>query len=417
MTAESIQGLQPQCRHCSKQLTVKFLDLGFAPPSNAYLSVQALDEPELYYPLRLYVCEGCWLVQTQDFARANELFSADYAYFSSVSSGWLKHAGDYSRMIVDRLQLSSSNHVIEVASNDGYLLRNFIDLGIPCLGIEPTESTAAAARKLGVETITEFFGEEFARGLAQSRGGADLLIGNNVFAHVPDILDFAKGIATTLNENGVVTLEFPHLLKLIDGMQFDTVYHEHFSYLSLTSVQLIFANAGLRIFDVDELATHGGSLRIYGCLPDASHVETPAIGRIIETERRCGLQSIDAYTGFQSRVDTIKFEFLQFLLDAKRANKTIVGYGAAAKGNTLLNFAGVKADLISTICDAAPSKQGMYLPGNHIFISPPSVIEELKPDYLLVFPWNIVDEIQQRCAYIREWDSKFVTAIPEIRVF
>jgi len=406
-----------QCRHCSTKLSIEFLDLGFAPPSNSYLTADKLHEPELHYPLRLFVCENCWLVQTEDFAHPSELFSPDYAYFSSVSSSWQKHAAEYVNMIVERLQLDPSSHVLEIASNDGYLLKNFVTLGIPCLGVEPTHATAAEARKLGVETIAEFFGEKFSKKLRQSKPGADLVIGNNVFAHVPDILDFAKGIAVALNENGVVTLEFPHLLRLIEGRQFDTVYHEHFSYLSLASVGNIFSSAGLRIFDAEELPTHGGSLRVYGCLKSASHNESVAVARILEEESSKGLQTVSAYRGFQEKADAIKFELLRFLLDAKRDGKTVIGYGAAAKGSTLLNFSGIKDDLIAAVCDAAPSKQGKYLPGSHIYISDPSIIDDVRPDYLLVFPWNLIEEVQSKCSNIRDWNSKFVTAIPEIRIF
>ena len=416
MTGDATPYSAPQCRYCTKQLTVKFLDLGFAPPANSYLSAEELNTPELHYPLRLFVCDRCWLVQTQDFARADELFRADYAYFSSVSSSWRKHASEYVSMMVERFQLDESSYVIELGSNDGYLLKNFVGLGIPCLGIEPTYAVAETARELGIETLTEFFGEAFAHDLIASRPVADLVVGNNVFAHVPDILDFAKGIAVVLKESGVATLEFPHLLRLIAEKQFDTVYHEHFSYLSLTSVQKIFAHAGLRIFDVESLPTHGGSLRVFGCLSDASHAQTASVLEVIEAERRNGLQTVDAYTGFQSQVNAIKFELLQFLLDAKGTNKQVVGYGAAAKDNTLLNFAGIGTDLIATVCDAAPSKQGKYLPGSHIYISAPSIIEELKPDYLLVFPWNLIDEIQDQCSNIRSWNAKFVTAIPELRI-
>ena len=406
----------PNCRYCAKKLTVKFLDLGFAPPSNAYLSAAALSEPELHYPLRLFVCDGCWLVQTQDFARAGDLFQADYAYFSSISSSWLKHASEYVNMVIERFQLDKSSYVLELASNDGYLLKNFVEVSIPCLGIEPTNAAAEAATSLGVETLTEFFSEASAKELILSRPAADLVVGNNVFAHVPDVLDFAKGIAVVLNENGVVTLEFPHFLRLLTGKQFDTVYHEHFSYLSLTNVEKIFADAGLRIFDVEELPTHGGSLRVFGCLSAAAHEKTAAVAQIIEAERRNGLQTVDAYTGFQSHANAIKFDLLKFLLDAKRSNKEVVGYGAAAKGNTLLNFAGVGADLISTVCDAAPSKQGKYLPGSHIYISAPSIIEELRPDYILVFPWNLFDEIRGQCSPVGSWTPRFVTAIPELRI-
>lgn len=355
-------------------------------------------------------------MQTQDFARAEELFPPDYAYLSSISTSWREHASEYVKMMVERLRLDESNYVVELGSNDGYLLRNFVDLDIPCLGIEPTNAAADAAKNIGVETVTEFFGEDFAKRLIVSGPPADLVIGNNVFAHVPDVLDFAKGIAVVLNENGVVTLEFPHVLRLIVEKQFDTVYHEHFSYLSLMSATKILAAAGLRIFDVEELPTHGGSLRVFGCLTDASYEEAASVAQLIEIERKNGLQTVDAYTGFQSQVNAIKFELLEFLLEAKGSNKEVVGYGAAAKGNTLLNFAGVKADMIATVCDAAPSKQGKYLPGSHIYISAPSKIDALKPDYLLVLPWNLIDEIKGQCAHIRSWNSKFVTAIPELRI-
>ena len=406
----------PICRHCKAPLPQVFLDLGHAPPSNAYLAPDRLNAPELFFPLRLRVCQSCWLVQTEDFTEADRLFDADYAYFSSTSKGWLDHAARYATQMTARFGLDGSSHVIEVASNDGYLLKNFVAAGIPCLGIEPTASTAAAARALGIPVEQEFFGEVLGQRLSQEGRAADLIAGNNVYAHVPDINDFTSGLAAALKPEGVITLEFPHLMRLVEFCQFDTVYHEHFSYLSALTVSRIFAAAGLRIFDIEELPTHGGSLRVFGCHEHASHVETPAAQSVLAEERRRGMDQSEFYAGFQARANALKDGLLRFLLDAKSDGKTVAAYGAAAKGNTLLNYAGVKPDLLPFVCDAAPSKQGKLLPGSHIPILPPSALEEDRPDFVLILPWNIADEVKQQLAGLAAKGTRFVTAVPKVHV-
>ncbi len=406
----------PSCRHCGSALERVFLDLGHAPPSNAYLHPSALNQPELTFPLRLRVCDICHLVQTEDFAEADRLFSADYAYFSSTSKSWLVHAAGYARMVTERFRLDGNSCVIEVASNDGYLLKNFVAAGITCLGIEPTASTAAAAEVLGIPVLREFFGEELGRRLAAEDRQADLIAGNNVYAHVPDINDFTRGLAAALKPQGVITLEFPHLMRLVEFYQFDTVYHEHFSYLSLISVSQIFAAAGLRIFDVEELPTHGGSLRVYGCHEDASHTRTGAADAVLAEEHSRGMADAPFYEGFQSRADAVKDGLLRFLLDAKRDGHSVAAYGAAAKGNTLLNYAGVKPDLLPFVCDAAPSKQGMLMPGSHLPILPPEALSQRRPDYVLILPWNLADEVRRQLSPLAQAGTRFVTAVPEIRI-
>ncbi len=402
------------CRHCQSPLRHVFLDLGFAPPSNAYLSAEDLLRPEATYPLKLYVCDHCWLVQTQDFIAADELFRDDYAYFSSTSSSWLQHAADYSAMITHRLGLGADSLVIEVAANDGYLLRNFIAAGIPCLGIEPTADTAAAAEAQGIPILREFFGAAVGRRLAAAGRQADLIVGNNVYAHVPDINDFTAGLKAALKPGGVITLEFPHLLRLIAETQFDTVYHEHFSYLSLYTVQRIFAAQGLRVWDVERLPSHGGSLRVYGVHNDDARRETPALKQVLDEEEQAGLRALAGYRDFQARADRVKDELLAFLIEQKRAGRIVAAYGAAAKGNTLLNYAGVKPDLLPYVCDAAPSKQGKYLPGSHIPIVPPTALREHKPDWVLILPWNLAAEVVEQQDSIRDWGGRFVTAVPEL---
>ncbi len=404
------------CRHCRHPLEHVFLDLGFAPPSNAYLSGADLGKPERYYPLKLYVCEHCWLVQTEDYAQADDLFSHDYAYFSSTSSSWLAHAKSYTDMIAERLGLNRDSMVIEVAANDGYLLKNFVASGIPCLGVEPTASTAAAAEKLGIPVLREFFGEALAHRLAKEGKQADLILGNNVYAHVPDINDFTAGLGAALKPGGTVTLEFPHLMRLLEHTQFDTVYHEHFSYLSLYSVIRIFEKSGLRVCDVEELPTHGGSLRIYGCHADDARATSPAVDALLAEEARRGMRSLEVYRQFQSHAERVKDDLLLFLIEQKRAGKKVAGYGAAAKGCTLLNFAGIKPDLLPYVCDAAPSKQGKYLPGTHVPILHPDVMRERKPDIVLILPWNIRAEVMQQMAHVRDWNGKFAVAVPEIQV-
>lgn len=403
------------CRHCQAPNDHLFLDLGFAPPTNAYLKAEDLTKPELYFPLKLYVCTHCWLVQTENYPRADELFTSDYAYFSSVSQSWLDHAARYAEKITQRLGLSSHSFVIEVASNDGYLLRNFVAGSIPCLGIEPTVCTAEAASEIGIPVLREFFGKALATRLRTEGRQADLIIGNNVYAHVPDINDFTAGLKAALKPGGTITLEFPHLMRLIEQTQFDTVYHEHYSYLSLYTVNRIFEANGLRVFDVEELTTHGGSLRVYGCHADGPHLQTTAVPSLLAGEERQGLRILSTYRNFQGQVDHIKDGLLSFLIEQKRTGKKIAAYGAAAKGNTLLNYAGIKPDLLPYVCDAAPSKQGKFLPGSHIPVLPPSALWEDKPDIVLILPWNIADEIIQQHAYVREWGGAFMAAVPEMR--
>lgn len=405
-----------KCRHCNRSLEHVFLNLGFAPPSNAYLSVADLNKPERYYPLKLFVCDHCWLVQTVDYAQAEELFSHDYAYFSSVSQGWLSHAASYAEMIINRLRLDNNSQVIEVAANDGYLLKNFIAAGIPCMGIEPTASTAAAAEKLGIPILREFFGLTLAQRLVDEGKQADLILGNNVYAHVPDINDFTQGLKAALKQGGTVTLEFPHLMQLIKQTQFDTVYHEHFSYLSLFSVSQIFAQSGLRVYDVEELSTHGGSLRVYGCHEDDVRQTADSVSSLLAVEARNGLRSLEIYKAFQLRADRVKNDLLMFLIEQKHAGKRVAAYGAAAKGCTLLNYAGIKPDLLPYVCDAAPSKQGKFLPGTHIPIEHPDVLRERKPDIVLILPWNIKGEVIQQIGYVGEWGGKFAAAVPSIAI-
>jgi hypothetical protein len=405
------------CRHCNSPLDHIFLDLGFAPPSNAYLAKIDLQAPETYFPLKLFVCDNCWLVQTEDYSRSDELFTKDYAYFSSTSSSWLVHASSYAEMICKRLNLGKESFVIEVASNDGYLLKNFLAKGIPCMGVEPTNSTAEVAEAAGIPVMREFFGLKFAIELAKVGKQANLIIGNNVYAHVPDINDFTAGLKAALKPSGIITLEFPHLLSLIRFSQFDTVYHEHYSYLSLQSVKRIFEIAGLRVFDVEKIATHGGSLRVYGCHADDPRTDDEAVTNILAEEITGGLQDITTYRQFQDKADKVKNDFLAFLIEANRAGNSVAAYGAAAKGNTLINYAGVKPDLVSFACDAAAAKQGKFMPGSHIPILSPDALREQKPDFVLILPWNIADEVIKANRFIRDWGGKFVVAIPELHIF
>ncbi len=402
------------CRHCGTPLTHTFVDLGFAPPSNAYLTEQDLSRPETWYPLKTKVCDNCWLVQTEDYTDAAALFTPDYAYFSSTSSGWLEHARRYADRVIEELALGGQSHVIEVASNDGYLLKNFVAAGIPCLGIEPTASTAAAAEEQGIPVLREFFGEALGMRLARESKQADLIAGNNVYAHVPDINDFTRGLKAVLKPGGVVTLEFPHLMCLIDHSQFDTVYHEHFSYLSLYTVSRIFAAAGLRVWKVEELPTHGGSLRLWGCHADGPFELDTSVDALLKKETQRGLQRLETYQAFQPRAERIKNDLLTFLIEQKRAGKTVAAYGAAAKGNTLLNFAGVRADLLPYVCDQAPSKQGKFMPGSHIPIHSPSRLAADSPDSVLILPWNIAQEVRDENMALIERGVRFFTAVPEL---
>lgn len=404
------------CRHCRSSLSHVFLDLGSAPPSNAYLSEADLALPEKSLPLRLYVCERCWLVQTEDYAPAEELFSSDYAYFSSTSDSWLRHAQLFAQDIIARLQLSARSFVIEVASNDGYLLRNFAAAGIPCLGIEPTESTARAAEALGIPVLKDFFGVRSAVALRAAGRQADLICANNVLAHVPDINDFAAGLRLVLRRGGTITLEFPHLLRLIECNQFDTVYHEHFSYLSLLAVNRVLGEAGLRVFDVEELPTHGGSLRIYSCHLSDSRPTGKAVRELLAREIAFGLTDLALYRGFQKRADKVRNDFLAFVVRERQAGKRIAAYGAAAKGNTLINYAGIKAGQIDFVCDAAPAKQGRYLPGSRIPILAPEALAQRRPDWVVILPWNIADEVSAQQKAVRDWGGRFVVAVPELTV-
>lgn len=406
-----------KCRHCQTPLRHVFLDLGFAPPSNDYLSADDLQAPETHFPLKLFVCDACWLVQTQDFSRADELFRHDYAYFSSTSSSWLAHAKAYAEKMTRELALGKNSMVIEVASNDGYLLRNFVETGVPCLGIEPTGGTAAAARQLGVPVLEEFFGEALGKRLAAEGKQADLIAGNNVYAHVPDINDFTKGLKAALKPAGTITLEFPHLMQLIAHNQFDTVYHEHYSYLSLYTVAQIFKAAGLRVWKVEELPTHGGSLRVYGCHAEDTRAEDTSVATVLAAEEVAGLRDTATYLAFQPRADKVKNDLLAFLIEQKNKGRSVAAYGAAAKGNTLLNYAGVRPDLLAFVCDAAPSKQGKFMPGSHIPIYPPAALAERRPDIVLILPWNIAAEVvRQQQATLDAWGGKFAVAVPEMKV-
>lgn len=405
-----------KCRHCSAPLEHTFLDLGFAPPSNAYLSSSDLAKPEKYYPLKVKVCEHCWLVQTEDYAQADELFSDDYAYFSSTSTGWLQHAAKYAVEMTRLFRLNSSSLVIEVASNDGYLLKNFVAAGIPCLGIEPTASTADAAEELGIPVLREFFGEQLGKRLADAGKQADLIAGNNVYAHVPDINDFTRGLKAALKPSGTITLEFPHLMRLIENTQFDTIYHEHFSYLSLRTVSRIFAACGLRVCDVDELPTHGGSLRVYGCHAQDERPTSSKVNAMLAEELSRGLHDLATYQQFQAKANRVKDDLLSFLIEQKRVGKKVGAYGAAAKGNTLLNYAGVKPDLLPFVYDAASAKQGKFMPGSHIPILPPSDLPDQRPDFLVILPWNIAAEVKQQNAHLSKLGTKFVTAVPRLEI-
>lgn len=405
-----------KCRHCGAELHRPFLDLGSAPPSNAYLTPPALNAPEVWYPLRLLVCEQCWLVQTEDYAGREALFSEDYAYFSSYSSSWLRHAQTYVQAMRARYGLTAGSCVVEVAANDGYLLQYVKEAGIPCYGIEPTRSTANAARAKGIEIVERFFGVALARELAAQGRQADLMAANNVLAHVPDINDFVAGFAILLKPAGVATFEFPHLLRMVRECQFDTAYHEHYSYLSLTSVQRIFAANGLQVIDVEQLTTHGGSLRVHAQRADGPHVPTPAVAQLQAQEQVAGMTQVAFYDDFQSQAVRIKHELLAFLLQARREGLKVAAYGAAAKGNTLFNFAGVRTDLLPYVVDLNPAKQGRFMPGSHIPIVDEAHLKDDRPDRVLILPWNLREEITAQLAYIRTWGGRFVTAVPSLSI-
>jgi 2-polyprenyl-3-methyl-5-hydroxy-6-metoxy-1,4-benzoquinol methylase len=403
------------CRFCGTALTRSFADLGVTPPSNAYLRETDLDKPETFYPLHARVCENCFLVQLEEFASPAEIFT-DYAYFSSFATSWLRHAEDYAAMAMARFGLGPDSRVIEVASNDGYLLQFFARRGIPVLGIEPAANVARQAQAKGVPTLVRFFGRATARKLAQEGGRADLLIGNNVLAHVPNLNDFVAALRIALKPDGVVTMEFPHLMRLIEEAQFDTIYHEHFSYFSFLTAERIFAAHGLRLFDVESLSTHGGSLRIYACHADSKREPSASVALMRIAERAAGLDTLAVYEGFGARIARIKRDFVRFLIDAKDAGKSIAAYGAAAKGNTLLVTSGIGPDLIDYVADANPHKQGLHLPGSHVPIVAPERIAETRPDYIVILPWNLKQEIMDVMAHARGWGARFVVAVPELAV-
>ena len=406
-----------KCRHCYAILSLPLIDLGFAPPSNAYLSTQQLQQPEKKYPLRVLVCQTCWLAQTEDFAQAHELFDADYAYFSSFSSTWLEHAKRYATEMSARFHLSSSSHVVEIAANDGYLLQYFKAANIPCTGVEPTASTASAARAKGIHIVQEFFGVALANTLVSQGKQADLTAANNVLAHVPDINDFVAGFTVLLKPTGVATFEFPHLMQLMALNQFDTIYHEHFSYLSLTAVQRIFAANGLTVFDVEEYPTHGGSLRVFAQRADTGKQPiSDRVEKMLRAEDVIGIQTEKYYLAFQVRAEKVKDDFVNFLADAKRQGKIVAAYGAAAKGNTLMNFAELGSDLIQYVVDKNPAKQGKFMPGSRIPIVSPEALRSPRPDYLVILPWNIADEVMQQNAVLAELGTQFVKAVPKLEI-
>ena len=406
-----------KCRFCSSENLNLFIDLGMSPPSNSFLTVDQLNNPEIYLPLKLWICDDCFLVQIDEYKNAREIFNNDYAYFSSYSTTWLKHSKNYVDMISKRLSLNGKSLAIEIASNDGYLLQYFKEKNIPCLGIEPTANTAKVAKEKGINTITEYFTESKAKQVAIDFGKADLILGNNVFAHVPDINDFVKGLKELLKASGTITLEFPHLLTLIENNQYDTIYHEHFWYFSVYSLQNVFKKYNLSIYDIEELPTHGGSLRLYikhsenNFLPILKSVQD-----VVDTEIKYGIDKFDYYQKFVKRVSKNKFDILEFLIKQKKDAKKIAAYGAAAKGNTFLNYCGIKNDLIDFVVDASPIKQNKLLPGSHIPIVSEEVLRIEKPDYVLIFPWNIQDEISTQISYIKDWGGKFVVAIPYLEI-
>jgi SAM-dependent methyltransferase len=406
----------PRCLHCRATLRDTFVDLGLSPLCQTHVAADALDRPETFYPLHARVCRECFLVQLEEFVAPADIFG-EYAYFSSYSDSWVAHARRYALGMAQRLRLGAGSLVMEVASNDGYLLQHFVAQGVPVLGIEPAANVAEAARQRGVRTIDRFLGTAAAREIVAQFGHADLVVANNVLAHVPDINDFVSGLGTLLAPDGVLTLEFPHLRRLIESNQFDTIYHEHFSYLSLFVVERIFASRGLTVFDVEELPTHGGSLRVHAArATSVAHARMPAVDRVIGEERAAGLDTLAAYRSFGAQVQATKRDILAFLVDAKRVGHRIVGYGAPGKGNTLLNYCGIRTDFLDFTVDRNPYKQGKFTPGTRIPILAPDAIARARPDYVFVLPWNLVDEIVEQLGYVRDWGGKFVVPIPRVSV-
>jgi hypothetical protein len=406
-----------KCRFCKTELEDIFIDLFNSPASNSFLTAEQLNEPETFYPLKVYTCHNCFLVQVDEFKKSDAIFDSSYVYFSSYSRSWLEHASRYVDMMTDRFKFDTKSQVVEIASNDGYLLQYFVQKGITVLGIEPTSNTADAAKLKGVDSVVDFFGVRLAKELSAKGIKADLLLGNNVLAHVPDIVDFTKGLKILLSEKGVVTMEFPHLLQLVKNNQFDTIYHEHFSYLSFTTVNAIFATAGLEMFDVQEIPTHGGSLRIFAKHPeDKTKQISDNVARLLKDETDKGVTSRNYYLGFQQRAFEIKTSLLEFLLAQKKGGKMVAAYGAAAKGNTLLNYCGIKSDLINFVVDLNPHKQNKFLPASHVPVVDEEYLKKQKPDFVIIFPWNIRQEVTEQLFYIREWGGQFVTTIPHLQL-
>lgn len=406
-----------QCRFCKTELTHVFIDLFNSPASNSFLKQEQLNEPETFYPLKTFTCPKCFLVQVDEYKKSDAIFNSDYVYFSSYSTSWLKHAKAYTEKMIERFGYNEQSKVIEIASNDGYLLQYFVEKKVPVLGIEPTANTAKAAEEKGVESVVDFFGVRLAKTLAEKGIRANLLLGNNVLAHVPDIVDFVGGMKILLAADGVITMEFPHLMQLVDNNQFDTIYHEHFSYLSFYTVQQIFAEAGLEMFDVEEIPTHGGSLRIYAHhKEDSTKKVTPNVQALLEKEKSKGMQGLEYYDNFTQRALKVKLDLMDFLVDQKRAGKKVAAYGAAAKGNTLLNYCGIKSDMIEYAVDANPHKQGKFMPASHIPVVDLEHLKQHQPDYVIILPWNIKEEIVQQLAFIRDWKGQFVVPIPSLQI-
>jgi 2-polyprenyl-3-methyl-5-hydroxy-6-metoxy-1,4-benzoquinol methylase len=406
-----------QCRFCKTELNNVFIDLVNSPASNSFLKQEQLNEPEVFYPLKVYTCPSCFLVQVDEYKKSDAIFNSEYVYYSSYSRSWLEHAQKYTGMMINRFGFNNQSLVVEVASNDGYLLQYFHEKKVPVLGIEPTANTAEVAVNKGIKTVVDFFGVRLAKELVAQGTKADLLLGNNVLAHVPDIIDFVGGMKILLKENGVITMEFPHLMQLVDNNQFDTIYHEHFSYLSFYTVQQIFASQGLELFDVEEIPTHGGSLRIYGKhAADSSKPVTDRVAALLKKEQAKGMQGLAYYDNFQQKALKVKFDMLSFLIEQKRAGKKVAAYGAAAKGNTLLNYCGVKHDLIDFVVDANPHKQGKWLPASHIPVVAEAHLKAEKPDYVIILPWNLQEEITKQLSYISEWGGRFVIPIPALQI-
>lgn len=405
------------CRFCKNELLDVFIDLGNSPASNSFLTGEELNEPEVFYPLKVYACSKCFLVQVDEYKKSDAIFDSNYVYFSSYSTSWLAHAKKYAGQMRERFHLNPASKVIEIASNDGYLLQYFKEANIPVLGIEPTANTAKVAIEKGIDSIVDFFGVRLATKLAAENSKADLLLGNNVLAHVPDIVDFVKGMKILLKDNGVITMEFPHLMQLIENNQFDTIYHEHFSYLSFNTVKEIFGAQGLELFDVDEIPTHGGSLRIYAKhAGDKSKDISSNVFDLLKKEKEKGMLSMEYYKNFQKKALKVKLDLLDFLVAQKRNGKTVAAYGAAAKGNTLLNYCGIKKDLIQFVVDANPHKQNKFLPASHIPVVNEDTLKKVKPEYVIILPWNLKEEVKEQLAYIKDWGGKFVIPIPEFQI-